>query len=354
MGSEAPSAANDDDPADVLLQRGARLRQLRQLEAEDEAARRQTTPVDRLPEPPDKLSLSTIAPHNDDEDDVMILPDGARLLLYESFLRHQRYYDDLKHVDYRYIDFGSTRHDDDDDMALLIEQDKRLGKGGLCWDAAVCLADHVIAMAGEGGGWPPVSPPPTRVIELGCGTGLCGMLVAKAVAGLEVTLTDLPALLPLLSRNVHRNFAHILVHPPGATSTKDDDDEAVMRSEAQRTSRSPVAAQVLDWADVAAAHPPTEPGTTTTTTYDVILGADVVASLYDPQALAATIHALCHTDTLVVLTFKERLSSVHRRFEEALDQLFDEWTIRLPTAACRNHNPDIRVLQARRPKLSDK
>lgn len=45
-----------------------------------------------------------------------------------------------------------------------------------------------------------------RVLELGAGTGLVG-LVASALGASEVILTDLPSALPLLQRNVARNEA---------------------------------------------------------------------------------------------------------------------------------------------------
>ena len=113
-----------------------------------------------------------------DQIDIMLLPNNNKqktevtVLRYDSNLNHQRYYDDLKHVDITFIDYGIIntgdvlRHDDnnhrsrndDDDYGssstaaeevsnssdgrsccgdggvggrLIIRQKKELGKGGL-------------------------------------------------------------------------------------------------------------------------------------------------------------------------------------------------------------------------------
>lgn len=323
------------DPAEIWMRRGAHLRNLRELERQDEAARQSADE--------DQEDTHTEHQHRsrDDarEDEFVELDSGDRVLQYESYLAHQRYYDDLKHVDYRYIDFG--KFGNNDDARLIIEQDKTLGKGGLVWDAAFILGDHVIAQRAQEDGSPqPRLRHQSGVVELGCGTGLCGMMVAKAIPNLHVFLTDLPDLMPLLTRNVHRNFENIL---PASVPCEAEPLPPLTCSH-RKTSQSPVAAQVLDWADVQA-------DASNAMTYDVILGADVVASLYDPVALAKTIHALAHGDTVVYLTFKERLSSIHRQFESAVDDLFDQWEIYDPPPHTRrNRNPDVRIMEMRRPR----
>jgi predicted nicotinamide N-methyase len=203
-----------------------------------------------------------------------------------------------------------------------VEQDKSLGKGGICWDAAFILGDYTKAMFLNN-----QLSTPKKIVELGCGTGLCGMMVAKAVAGLEVYLTDLPELMPLLQRNITNNFSGTASLPTGQRNLK---------------GKSPVIGQVLDWAEVAGSRE-------WHSKYDVILGADVVASLYDPVALAKTIHALAHRESLILLTFKERLSTMHRQFESEMTNLFEDWTIQEPSHS-RNRNPDVKIIVARRPK----
>jgi hypothetical protein len=62
-------------------------------------------------------------------DQIDVLPTNnnndrpCTVLRYESYLKHQRYHDDLKHVDCDFIDFQNDN--------LIIQQDKTLGKGGL-------------------------------------------------------------------------------------------------------------------------------------------------------------------------------------------------------------------------------
>jgi len=70
--------------------------------------------------------------------------------------------------------------------------------GAVVWPAAHSTAAHLCANAELVRG--------RRVVELGAGTGLVG-LVAAALGAAEVALTDLPSALPLLERNARRNEA---------------------------------------------------------------------------------------------------------------------------------------------------
>jgi hypothetical protein len=78
--------------------------------------------------------------------------------------------------------------------------------------------------------------------------------------------------------------------------------------------------------------------------YDVVLGADVVASLYDPIALADTMHALCHEKSVVYISFKARLAGPHEQFEKRLESLFT--TVERIRPATRNKNPQVWILKA--------
>jgi len=101
--------------AEALMKRGEFLRHLRLMELADQAEREATVEEEQ----------------SVDGDVIDILRNGKKVLRYESYLAHQRYYDDLKHVDCHYIDYGSAVGGSDNKGRLVIEQDKSLGKGGL-------------------------------------------------------------------------------------------------------------------------------------------------------------------------------------------------------------------------------
>lgn len=201
---------------------------------------------------------------------------------------------------------------------------------------------------------------PTFVVELGSGTGLCGCMIAKAVTeDCRVQITDLPELLPLMTRNVQRNFDSNHVENDVFDSPKDEnfasqtniDDEELLyelllENDTRRTTesteyaRGTISARVLKWGD--SKHYPQD--------VDVVLGADVVASLYDPIALAETMHALCHDKSIVYVSFKERLTGPHEQFEERLESLFTTVERIRPTS--RNRNPQVWILKATGKKMS--
>ena len=331
------------DPAEAMLQRGAVLRKLRELEREDEAARAAPS----SPNDGDDNNVNHETDDTDVEEEPIVLACGAKVLSYDSYLRHQRYYDDLKHVDCRFIDYGKVGPG-----RLIVEQDKSLGKGGWCWDAAFVLGEYMIQNASH---WKmhcddddhsKSTSTSTSVLELGTGTGLCGAMVAKAVPGVHVSLTDLPALMPFLQRNVARNFAieSILTQTGDPIEPDADNDDGILSEYAggesdddAKRSHSRVSAFPLAWG---------ASDFSTLGTFDVVMGADVVSSLYDPVALAQTIWSLANSRSMIYVSFKERLSSVHRVFEEELQSLFAHVEIVKPSTS-RNRNPDIRILIAR-------
>ena len=292
---------NDNDSSEIekLMNRGEYLRKLRELERQDE--------LERNKGEEDQEQLERI---DSKEQLLETLPSGETILSYETFLKSQRIYDDLKHVDCKYIDYGSI----EGQGTLVIEQDKSLGKGGFCWDAAFILGEYFVheyrrtqdEILGER----------ARILELGTGTGLCGMIIAKALP-VHVDLTDLSNLMPLVQRNVDRNFS-------------DSEKSSALGS---------VSAFILDWSEPTVDQP-----------YDYVLGADVVASLYDPIALAQTIYQVSHEGSTVYVSFKERLSTIHRQFEQRMGDLFNDIQIVSSKISSRNRNPEVKIMIARRKK----
>ena len=86
------------------------------------------------------------------------------------------------------------------DDELVVEQDQSLHDscGGIVWESAFCLAQLLQRDGGK-------RVRGKRVVELGAGAGLLGMSAAKLGAE-NVLLTDHPSAMPLLRRNVARNF----------------------------------------------------------------------------------------------------------------------------------------------------
>jgi Lysine methyltransferase len=296
----------------------------------------------------------------DDSPDTstFLLPKQQRLLDYNAFLHNQRYYDDLKHVDYRFIDFGTIArmYASESELSryispLIIEQDKSLGKGGFCWDAAFILGEYIASQL-TSKLHERTDSCKTTLVELGCGTGLCGLYIARSLpansAGTVVIhLTDMAGpIQELLQRNVRRIMDH---------EYEDELQEYVAQQYPSWNNPSTSAdinapdsvtvdASVLDWDDFA--HPLQD--SDSNDTYDIVFGSDVVATLYNPIHLANTIHCICHNQTTVYISFKERLSSIHDAFHTLIRTLFQQVNIISTQNISRNHNPDVYILIAQR------
>jgi len=329
-----------DEPlgmADAMMIRGEQLRMLRLMAERDEVEREAEASASAgVGSHHDVRAVNDCSSETSNAgsiiegtDEYEILPTGCKMLNYDSFLRHQRYYDDLKHVDYQYIDYGKLHGG-----RLIIEQRKSLGKGGICWDAAFILAEHMIANemdwnsnVGENN---EVLVP--RLLELGAGTGLAGYLIAKGcVRDAHVITTDLPELLPLMKNNLDLNFASIGCVCEDRRYLKEkfvDDATNISR-------RGTAEAKVLRWG---------EQTDYDGAPYDVVFAADVVASLYDPVRLAHTFYDLCGPNSKVFLSYKRRLDEPHKMFEDELKRLFQFVETIKPMS--RNKNPGVNIIKA--------
>lgn len=99
-----------------------------------------------------------------------------------------------------FVSFEHERLPEEIVLEQVMEQERKAGDddatGNFVWPAAHAFAAHLCTH--------PELVQGQRVVELGAGTGLAG-LVAAALGASEVVLTDLAGTLPLLERNVSRN-----------------------------------------------------------------------------------------------------------------------------------------------------
>lgn len=290
---DSDSDSSSYDAAEEIFKQGEYLRMLRQLEREDEAMREKERQQEQENSPGDNNTL-----------------------LYEDYLRNQEgNYAGYKHVNYQFIDFGIINAGNSSECdtgpcteaatPLIIEQDRTVGKGGFVWDAGFILAESVLNMEQKETEWlgrTTVDAKPTKIIELGAGTGVTSLIIAKAHSQTTVHLTDLPVLQPLLSKNCQ-------ICPGRATHG------------------------VLEWGK------PIEDNAK----YDIILAADVVAGIYDSSGLAKTIYDLSHEKTVVYLACQERLAGVIDRFESYMHELFTKVEKRQPQSS--NLNPDVFIMR---------
>lgn len=386
MEELSSSSVSFSDNTESMMARGEYLRHLRQLAEADEMERDRDENDNNLDDNEEGLkrqrrqeenkslmkrknnggecghSLAAVATMRDDH--IVVLPDsGKTVLQYESYLSHQRYYDDLKHVDVSFIDYGIVAGKQKEEKGggrLIIEQRKELGKGGLCWDAAFILAEHLIATEAE---WKPCSltdldfstKKKCRIVELGSGTGLCGLMIAKAIS-VSLYITDLPELLDLMVRNLTLNFNKDCIFSVNETRNEGEKSTTAgsetdmdltdrdlntlysndKNNDDPKKSAGYSSATILRWGE--------KDDYKDICPFDVVIGADVVASIYDPSALAQTIHGLCDDHTKVFVSYKGRLTRPHEEFERAMRELFSKVERVKPIS--RNKNPDVWILQA--------
>uniref|UniRef100_A0A8C7Y0M3 EEF1A lysine methyltransferase 3 n=1 Tax=Oryzias sinensis TaxID=183150 RepID=A0A8C7Y0M3_9TELE len=155
-----------------------------------------------------------------------------------------------------------------------------LGVAAAVWEAAVHLCrflkDQSVNLKGK------------RIIELGAGTGLVGILAARL--GAEVTLTDLPLALPQLQANVSANTLS-----NGWPSA----EPAVLP---------------LSWGEDHLNFP---------SDWDLVLGADIIYLPETYPLLLKTLAHLCKSGAVVYLSSKMRREhGTHIFFEEYLPSRF--------------------------------
>ncbi|CAI5742796.1 unnamed protein product [Peronospora destructor] len=160
-----------------------------------------------------------------------------------------------------------------------------LGFGASVYDSAIALSLYLAAHRDLVKG--------KRIIELGCGPGLVG-IVAAHLEPRSIVITDGdPASVALTQRNIEVN----------------------------NLSEEICTAEKYLWGDLNHHLVPT---TGSRSHYDVILGADIVACPYDSafEALMKSLGELAGSETLVLLAYKKRQNS-EENFFETFKKAFD-------------------------------
>ncbi|KAG6609350.1 putative methyltransferase [Phytophthora cinnamomi] len=160
-----------------------------------------------------------------------------------------------------------------------------LGFGASVYDAAIALSLYLAAHRDLVRG--------NRVIELGCGPGLVGVIAAHLEPKSVVVTDGDSASVALTQRNIEVNDLSMDVC---------------------------IAEEYL-WGDLEHRLVPKTGGPDH---YDVILGADIVACPYASafEALMTSLKALAGPDTLVLLAYKKRQNS-EEEFFDTLEKVFD-------------------------------
>ncbi|XP_060067340.1 protein N-lysine methyltransferase METTL21A-like [Ylistrum balloti] len=163
---------------------------------------------------------------------------------------------------------------------LVIKQEwKTLGIAAVVWDAAIVLCEYLEKNVELVNG--------KKVIELGAGSGIVG--IVAALLGGKVTITDLDVALEYINEVVEEN----LRDKPGLD----------------------VQVKGLDW---------TKDWSKFSADYDIVLGADIIyiEELFDD--LLKTFLQICHENTVVVLSWRYR----YDRDNQYLDLMRKHFTLK--------------------------
>jgi hypothetical protein len=169
---------------------------------------------------------------------------------------------------------------------LIIREDSNQvdGIGGIVWDGALILAYYLSQTL--------TGPLFNGLVELGCGTGLCGLVAS-------LYLTKIPKIL-LTDRAID------LVQDNLTTVTKD------------YSSSSCCECKILDWSD---SYDPSRGK------FDLIIGAEVAILRAQQEHLKNTILALAHKSSIIMLTFDgppPKPSADGKQYSSKAEEEFDK------------------------------
>eukprot|EP00746_Dinoflagellata_sp_MGD_P145035 gnl/MRDRNA2_/MRDRNA2_77708_c0_seq1.p1 gnl/MRDRNA2_/MRDRNA2_77708_c0~~gnl/MRDRNA2_/MRDRNA2_77708_c0_seq1.p1 ORF type:complete len:353 (-),score=63.51 gnl/MRDRNA2_/MRDRNA2_77708_c0_seq1:284-1342(-) len=240
------------------------------------------------------------------------------VVLYRSWLAHQRIHDDMRFANERFL-----QYDIPDTRPVIVEQQASLGKGGLSWDAAFVLAEQVLheAKAATAEGHRPV------IVELGCGVGLPGLVLATADSlGADVFCTDRGEIVSLCMRNIELNHDSLQSTQP----------------------KSSISASELFWGRESTKE--WRKAYLGSRQVDLLIGADIFApEVYDDDALVNTLAALACEITTVIVVVKERLGAKKcETFYAQLQKLFAEVVVEEPKESAIKHPEHLfKIVRAR-------
>eukprot|EP00271_Cylindrocystis_brebissonii_P010215 TRINITY_DN26340_c0_g1_i1.p1 TRINITY_DN26340_c0_g1~~TRINITY_DN26340_c0_g1_i1.p1 ORF type:complete len:234 (+),score=39.00 TRINITY_DN26340_c0_g1_i1:1076-1777(+) len=183
----------------------------------------------------------------------------------------------------------------------IVQDNTTMHVGTTVWEASLVMAkwleknayvaghEFSVAKLGE-----------KRALELGSGCGIAGF--AMSLMGADTTLTDIPAVLPILKKNLKRNMTNL---------------EAKKASRGHFTGHLPGKVKVapLLWSNkkqINAVKPP----------YDFVVAADVVYLEEIVEPLIQTMLDVSTSDTVILLGYKERQEEAHAMFWELLPKNF--------------------------------
>ena len=171
-------------------------------------------------------------------------------------------------------------------LTLRIVERPGVSLGSTVFHGATLLAQHLVTCMPRG------IFKGKRVLELGAGTGITGLFAAAL--GADVTITDLPVLVPVLQTNVEANQA--VVSAAGGSAK----------------------ACAFAWGDdISVLMPP----------FDYVIGSDVVYSHLQGDmvmdSLLQSLVASCSRDSIVLMHHQSRLSLGEFEFFKQCQELFD-------------------------------
>jgi len=151
------------------------------------------------------------------------------------------------------------------------------------WDASVVLSRYLCTLDSS-------LLAKKRVIELGAGCGLVGIIAA--MQGADTVITDMQEYIPLIQQNIDANQQYVVRNNGSAVAT------------------------TLDWGNLEEIQTKFNPPV------DYILGSDIVYALQGFEDLVAAIKCLSSKDTQILIAYEHRWKDVEGYFLELVEKYF--------------------------------